>query len=88
MSQVAFAQKIGWSCARLNELIRGKRGVTAAALDLAETLGTSPKLWLNLQATHDLAKAVEARRVRWGKSLVLGQRVEPVEVALSSIRKL
>ena len=64
MSQAAFAQKIGWSRARLNELIRGKRGVTAeSALDLAETLGTSPKLWLNLQATYDLAKAVEARRV-------------------------
>ena len=64
MSQAAFAQKIGWSRARLNELIRGKRGITVeAALDLAETLGTSPKLWMNLQATHDLAKAVAARRI-------------------------
>ena len=32
MSQAAFAQKIGWSRARLNELIRGKRGVTAEAV--------------------------------------------------------
>ena len=64
MSQAAFAQKIGWSRARLNEVIRGKRGITAdAALDLADTLGTSPKLWLNLQTTYDLAKAVAARRV-------------------------
>ncbi len=64
ISQATFAQKIGWSRARLNELIRGKRGVTAeAALDLAETLGTSPKLWLNLQATYDLHKAAAARRV-------------------------
>ena len=64
MSQAAFAQKIGWSRARLNELIRGKRGITVeAALDLAETLGTSPKLWMNLQATHDLAKAVATRRI-------------------------
>ena len=64
MSQAAFAQKVGWSRARLNELIRGKRGITAeAALDLAETLGTSPKLWLNLQATYDLDKAAAARRV-------------------------
>ena len=64
MSQAAFAQKVGWSRARLNELIRGKRGITAeAALDLAETLGTSPKLWLNLQATYDLDKAATARRV-------------------------
>ena len=64
ITQAAFAQKIGWSRARLNELIRGKRGITAeAALDLADILGTSPKLWLNVQATYDLAKAAEARRV-------------------------
>lgn len=62
ITQAAFAQKIGWSRARLNELIRGKRGITAeAALDLAETLGTSPKLWLNVQATYDLAKAAARR---------------------------
>ena len=64
MSQAAFADKIGWSRARLNEFIRGKRGVTAgAALDLADALGTSPKLWMNLQATYDLDKAAKARRV-------------------------
>ena len=64
ITQAAFAQKIGWSRARLNELIRGKRGITAeAALDLADILGTSPKLWLNVQATYDLAKAAAARRV-------------------------
>jgi addiction module HigA family antidote len=63
MSQAEFARQIGWTKARLNELIRGKRGITAAAaLDLAETLGTSPKLWMNLQATYDLDKAAEARR--------------------------
>ena len=28
-----------------------------AALDLADVLGTSPKLWMNLQATYDLDKA-------------------------------
>jgi antitoxin HigA-1 len=62
MSQAAFAEKIGWTKARLNELIRGKRGVTAeAALDLAEILGTSPKLWMNFQATYDLDKAMKAR---------------------------
>jgi len=62
ISQAAFAEKIGWTKARLNELIRGKRGVTAeAALDLAEVLGTSPKLWMNLQATYDLDRAMKAR---------------------------
>ena len=64
MSQAEFARRIGWTKARLNELIRGKRGITAeAALDLADTLGTSPKLWMNLQATYDLDRAAAARKV-------------------------
>jgi addiction module HigA family antidote len=64
ISQAEFARTIGWTRTRLNELIRGKRGITAAAaLDLADALGTSPKLWMNLQATYDLDKAVAAREV-------------------------
>jgi addiction module HigA family antidote len=63
VTQAALAEKIGWTKTRLNELIKGKRGITAAAaLDLADALGTSPKLWMNLQATFDLDKAVKARR--------------------------
>ncbi len=62
ITQTAFAERVGWTRARLNELIRGKRGVTAeAALDLADALGTSPKVWMNLQATFDLDKAQRAR---------------------------
>ena len=64
VTQAAFAEKIGWTKSRLNELIKGKRGITAAAaLDLAEVLGTTPKLWMNLQATYDLNKAASTRRV-------------------------
>lgn len=59
LTQAAFADKLGWSKARLNELISGKRGITAeTALDLAEALKTSPKIWLNLQATWDLDNSV------------------------------
>jgi antitoxin HigA-1 len=62
VTQTAFAKRLGWTRARLNELIKAKRGITAdAALDLAEALGTSPRLWMNLQATFDLA-AAEKRR--------------------------
>jgi len=62
MTQTAFAEQVGWTRARLNELIRGKRGVTAyAALDLAKALGTSAKLWMNLQATYDLDQARKRR---------------------------
>jgi addiction module HigA family antidote len=61
-TQSAFAEKIGWTRARLNEFINGKRGVTAdGALDLAEALGTSAKLWMNLQATYDLHRAMKRR---------------------------
>ena len=62
-TQTAFAEKIGWTRSRLNEFIHGKRGVTAdAALDLAEALGTSAKLWMNLQATYDLDRALKKRQ--------------------------
>lgn len=64
ITQTAFAEKIGWTKARLNELIKGKRGITAdAALGLADALGTSAKLWMNLQATYDLDRAARMRKV-------------------------
>ena len=63
LTQTAFAERIGWTRARLNELINGKRGVTAdAALDLADALGTTAKLWMNLQNTYDLNRARERRK--------------------------
>ena len=63
ITQTEFARKLGWTRARLNELIKGKRGVTAdAALDLANALGTSAKLWMNLQATYDLDQAMGRRK--------------------------
>jgi len=63
ITQMAFAETLGWTRARLNELIKSKRGVTAdAALDLAQALGTSPKVWMNLQATWELAQAQRRRR--------------------------
>lgn len=62
ITQTAFAERIGWTRARLNEFIKGRRGVTAeAALDLAGALGTSARLWMNLQTTCDLAQAARRR---------------------------
>jgi len=49
MTQVAFARHIGVSVQRVNELIRGKRGVTPeTAWLLAQALGTTPQFWVNL----------------------------------------
>jgi len=62
-TQTEFTREVGWTKARLNEFIKGKRGVTSeAALDLAEALGTSPRQWMNLQATFDLAEATRRRK--------------------------
>ena len=63
LTQAAFAEQLGWTKAKLNELIKGKRGITAnSALDLAEALGTSPKLWMNMQVTWDLYQAMKSRK--------------------------
>lgn len=63
-TQAYVAEELGWTKAKLNELIKGKRGITAdSALDLAEFLGTTPKLWMNLQATYDLDVAQKKREV-------------------------
>jgi addiction module HigA family antidote len=56
LTQVALARHLGISTQRINELIRGKRGVTPqTAWLLAGAFGTTPQFWLNLQANHDLA---------------------------------
>lgn len=64
VSQVAFARHIGVSVQRVNELIRGKRGVTpSTAWLLSQALSTSPQFWLNLQANYDLARERPAKAV-------------------------
>lgn len=64
MTQATLAQELGWTRARLNEMIKGKRDIAAdSALDLARVLGTSAKLWMNLQATFDLDKAIRKRKM-------------------------
>ena len=63
ITQTEFSKKLGWTRARLNQLVKGKRGITAeSALDLAKALGTSAKLWMNLQATYDLDQATKRRK--------------------------
>lgn len=55
-TQVALAKHLGVSTQRINELVRGKRGVTPeTAWLLAGAFGTTPQFWLNLQNNYDLA---------------------------------
>lgn len=63
-TQVALAEHLRVSVQRINELVRGKRGVTPeTAWLLAQALNTTPEFWLNLQAAHDLAVNRPARKV-------------------------
>ena len=63
-TQVALAEHLGVPVQRINELVRGKRGVTPeTAWFLAQALNTTPEFWLNLQATYDLAQNRPARSV-------------------------
>lgn len=57
-SQVALAAHLGVPVQRINELVRGKRGVTPeTAWLLAQAFDTTPQLRLNLQAAYDLARS-------------------------------
>jgi addiction module HigA family antidote len=72
ISQNALARATGVPPRRINEIVLGKRGVTAdTAVRLAAALGTSERFWLGLQADHDLE---EARR-NLGKKI---QRIERI----------
>ena len=56
LSQKTLATHIGVPVQRVNEIVRGKRGISPnTAWLLSEAFNTSPEFWLNLQATHDLS---------------------------------
>jgi addiction module HigA family antidote len=60
-----LAKALGITAARLNEIVRGKRGITAdTALRLSRYLGTSAEFWLGLQLDYELRMA---RREQGGK---------------------
>lgn len=55
ISQYRLARDIGVPPRRINEILHGKRSVTAdTALRLSKYFGTSERFWLNLQAQYDL----------------------------------
>jgi addiction module HigA family antidote len=60
LSQRQLADGIYVSYQRINELVNGKRGITAStALRLSKFFGTTPGYWLNLQLRWDLFFAQE-----------------------------
>ncbi len=58
LRQVEAARRLGISANRLNEVVLGKRRITAdTALRLSRLLKTSPQFWMRLQADWDLHRA-------------------------------
>jgi addiction module HigA family antidote len=58
LSQSALAEHLDFPVQRINELVKGKRGVTPdTAWKLAAAFRTTPEFWINLQTNYDLAKA-------------------------------
>ena len=56
LTQVALAEHLGVPVQRINEIVRGKRGVTPeTAWLLSQAFDTTPQFWISLQANHDLA---------------------------------
>jgi addiction module HigA family antidote len=63
MSVNQLAKALGVTAARLNDVVRGRRGITAdTALRLARYLGTSAEFWLGLQLEYDLRIARRAKQ--------------------------
>lgn len=65
LSQAEAARRLRMSLNRLNELIKGKRGVTPdTALRLSELFRNSPQFWMGLQTDWDLWHARKRRQAR------------------------
>ena len=63
LSQTEASVRMQMTTNRLNEIVKGRRGVTAdTAWRLSALLGTSPELWMNLQMNWDLWHAAQARK--------------------------
>ncbi len=65
LSQYRLAKDISVPARRINEIVHGKRGITAdTALRLSRYFGTSERFWLNLQIRHDLEAEKERLKGR------------------------
>ena len=74
VSQNKLARDIDVPIARINEVVHGKRGITAdTALRPGAYFGASAEFWINLQSRHDL------KRVRASLGPILAETIRPLE---------
>ena len=65
ITQSAFAVHIGVLPKTINEICRGKRGISAEmSLKLSQALGATPYFWLNLQNNWELIKITNPKKIR------------------------
>jgi antitoxin HigA-1 len=68
LTQREFAERTGLPVSRINDILKGRRGITMdAAIRLGAVLGTTEQFWLNLQASYDRHCAVEAKGDEYAK---------------------
>jgi len=71
LTQMEFAQKLNIPLQRVNEVVRGKRGISPETAWLfAKAFGTTPELWLNLQNNYDLFVSFPKTKINFVKQLV------------------
>jgi addiction module HigA family antidote len=64
LTQVELANHLGVPVQRINELVRGKRGITPqTAWLLSQAFDTTPEFWINLQTSYDLARNRPSKKV-------------------------
>jgi addiction module HigA family antidote len=74
ITQNKLAVSIGVPPRRINEIVHGKRGITAdTAIRLAKYFGTSEELWMNLQSNYELR--LERRALREKVDAIVPLRV-------------
>ena len=73
ITQNKLATAIGVPPRRINEIVHGKRGITAdTAVRLAKYFGTSAELWMNLQSHYELRLERPARAARQHRAAAVG----------------
>jgi len=65
ITQVSLAEHLEIPVQRINEIVRGKRGITSETAWLfSQAFGTTPEFWVGLQVNYDLARSRPKRPVR------------------------
>ena len=83
ISQNALGKALGVSPRRINEIVHGRRAITAdTAMRLSRYFGTTAQFWLNLQSEYELDCIVYAERTQGKHSFDFIKALKPVVASL------